>query len=179
MKTAGIDYGMGATNRDPKTGIRYGIIPASDLSDWAMGEAEPIYPDNVDVECPECGHCWQTDNFCPDDDQACPECGHESQYDCLDMLEASGYDYAPNDPEYTAEHYGDGDDDIFITRSPYFTYCAFCSPCAPGAGYLRDHRDPDNGIKAYCFGHDWFESGKAPYTVYSVKTGLVVEPKAV
>jgi len=27
----------------------------------------------------------------------------------------------------------------------------------------------------YCFGHDWFEDGKAPYPVYSVETGELVE----
>lgn len=31
-----------------------------------------------------------------------------------------------------------------------------------------------NGVMTYCFNHDWFDSGKAPYPVYSVKTGELV-----
>ena len=31
-----------------------------------------------------------------------------------------------------------------------------------------------NGIKAYCFGHDWFDYGKAPYKVFDVKTNKEV-----
>ena len=72
-----------------------------------------------------------------------------------------------DDGEYVAEcdSYGD----IFITKSPYFTTCRYCSPCAPGAGYLMNY-DPD-GIRAYCFGPDWFDNNVAPYKVYSVATG--------
>ncbi len=65
--------------------------------------------------------------------------------------------------------------DIFVLGSPYFTRAAFCSPCAPGACYLTD--PCDDGERAYCLGHEWFEDGEAPYPVYDVKTGLLVEPK--
>ena len=64
--------------------------------------------------------------------------------------------------------------DIFITKSPYYTTCTFCSPCAPNAGDLS--HPVDGGVKAYCFGHDWFEEGKAPYPVFSVKTGEEILP---
>ena len=82
--------------------------------------------------------------------------------------------YLVHSNEYIAEQ-GNDDHDIFIIKSPYYTLCQFCSPCAPGAGYLMNHT-PD-GIKAYCFGHDWFDGERAPYPVYSVKTGKLVEPK--
>jgi len=65
--------------------------------------------------------------------------------------------------------------DIFVFKSPFFTRAAFCSPCAPGACYLAS--PCDDGERAYCFGHEWFEGGEAPYPVYSVKTGLLVEPE--
>lgn len=78
-----------------------------------------------------------------------------------------------NKEGYQAEH---GEDcDIFITKSPYFTYAQFCSPCAPGACYLLN--PCDSGPRAYCFGHDWFQTGIAPYPVYSVETGELVEAK--
>lgn len=77
--------------------------------------------------------------------------------------------YILNDAEYSAIQHAD-DPDIFVTRSPYYTLCAFCSPCAPGAGYLMD---PGN-VKAYCFGHDWWENGKAPYSVYRVADDALI-----
>jgi hypothetical protein len=35
----------------------------------------------------------------------------------------------------------------------------------------------ENGAKAYCFGHDWFENGVAPYPVYRVVDDAAVEPE--
>jgi len=66
--------------------------------------------------------------------------------------------------------------DIFITKSPYYTWCQYCSPCAPGAGYLVNWTEEGVGAKAYCFDHDWFDSGKAPYPVYRVSDGSFVAP---
>ena len=34
-----------------------------------------------------------------------------------------------------------------------------------------------DGVRAFCFGHDWFEEGKAPYPVFSVATGKRVRPE--
>ena len=77
--------------------------------------------------------------------------------------------------EYTAYQSQD-DPDIFIIKSPYFTYAQYCSPCAPGAVYLMNPlSEKIDQNKGYCFGHDWFESGKAPYPVYDVKTGIEVK----
>lgn len=64
--------------------------------------------------------------------------------------------------------------DLFITKSKFYTKCAFCSPCAPGAGDIMAERL--DGIKAYCLGHDWFDGGKAPYKVYRVKNNKEVSP---
>jgi len=116
-QNAGIDYGMGLSNIDNDTGIRYGVISMHEVSDAWCEESEEgmVY--------------------------ACPYCGEEIE---------------------------DIDTDIFITKSPYYTLCNFCSPCAPGAGYIMEQNK--NGVKAYCFGHDWFDDGKAPYKVYNVKT---------
>jgi len=89
-----------------------------------------------------------------------------------DSSDCSGF---LDDGEYLAEQ-GADDTDIFIFKSPYFTrvaFCsvAFCSPCAPGAGCL--HKE---GVRIYCFGHDYFEEEAAPYPVYSVKTGKLIPP---
>ena len=93
------------------------------------------------------------------------ECG---EGDCRCMCDPIAY--VIKDDEYFATCGEDGD--IFIERSPYYTLCTYCSPCAPGASYLMSPGD----VKAYCFGHDFFEDERAPYPVYSVKTGEEVLP---
>lgn len=72
-----------------------------------------------------------------------------------------------DDGEYVASL--DSYNDVFIVKSPYFTRAQFCSPCAPGACHLDN--PCDDGERAYCFGHEWFEDGKAPYPVFSMATG--------
>ena len=49
---AGIDYGMGRTNIDPETGIRYGVISQHSIMPEAMEDMEPDYGLPT---CPECG----------------------------------------------------------------------------------------------------------------------------
>lgn len=62
--------------------------------------------------------------------------------------------------------------DLWVFKSPFYTYAQFCSPCAPGACHLSHPlseealRPPQN--KCYCLGHDWFEDNKAPYQVFRV-----------
>lgn len=141
QKSAGFDYGMGGSNIDLETGIRYGVISQNEVLQVWADSSEPYYGDIEEN----------------DDD---------------DFMDIEPLSFFVDDGEYKAECGDDGD--IFITKSPYYTYCAFCSPCAPGAGYLMDIRDRETGIKAYCFGHDWFDEGKAPYTVFSVKDDSVV-----
>ena len=160
----GIDYGNGLTNIDQKTGIRYGVINQHEvLQVWAdSSEAFYIY---------HCPHCGSGPLKKGQDAKRCPSCyksiDPDNDFDCM---EPSSFYY--REDGYLCEQ-GNDDMDIFIIKSPYFTYCQYCSPCAPGAGYLMW---PDkDGVKAYCFGHDWFEDEKAPYPVYDVKTGELIE----
>src|SRR5512145_1166409 len=169
----GIDYGRGMANVDHNNGIHYGVINEREvLQAWA-DESSPEYV------------------------YTCPYCGQEHPQAFVDYLQVGKYKYCQNkkchkrltendflniepsnytidNEEYKATCEDDGD--IFITQSPYYTTCQYCSPCAPGAGYIMN--TVDGGVKAYCFGHDWFEDGKAPYPVYSVETGELVEPNA-
>lgn len=134
----GIDYGIGRLangnlpNRDPDTGIRYGVISANAVDYW-WEAAESQY------EC-ECE---------PDRDCMCDPVSHDV------------------DEEGVKASCGESND-IFVFISPFFTRAAFCSPCAPGACYLTD--PCEDGERAYCLGHEWFE-GAAPYPVYRVDTG--------
>lgn len=162
----GIDYGLGQTNIDQATGIRFGVIPQNDVQAWA-DSSESIYPDPEPIECESCGGSGDIDE---DECEDCDGTGRILDDECVCECESIGAEVS--DAEYDASCGDSGD--IFITRSPYYTRAAFCSPCAPGACYLRDACE--DGERAYCFGHDWFEGGVAPYPVYSVKTNEVVQP---
>ena len=170
---AGIDYGMGKANIDHDTGIRYGVISQHEvLQAWA-DSSEADYPtllDTNDFECSKCREPYfptEEDNW--GDYVICKECGEEFELDGDDL---EPYGFILDDGEYKASCGQDGG--IFITLSPFYTECMFCSPCAPGAGYLMS--PVKDGVKAYCFGHDWFDEGRAPYPVYQVDTGELVEP---
>lgn len=166
----GIDYGRGETNIDHSTGIRFGVIPYNELGGYDLEDA--FVPDYGNPTCPKCGNPVSDDNENCKKDYYCRNCKDSFwNYDCFPD-EAYGF-YLEQDG-YLATSSG-GDNDIFIEKSPYFTYAQFCSPCAPGACYLMNPVD-SNGPKAYCFGHDWFEDGKAPYPVYRVDTGELVNP---
>ena len=101
-------------------------------------------------------------------DYPCENC--EVPEDERDMCDCEAVSFILDDGEYIAE--SDSYGDIFITKSPYYTRAQFCSPCAPGACYITNTYD--DGEKAYCFGHDWFEDGKAPYPVYRVTDNTIV-----
>jgi hypothetical protein len=168
-KNAGIDYGMGKTNVDHETGIHYGVIHQNHCAQAWCDSAEPHYP----ACCPKCGSDIEQeiiDNCYAGEEQTCPHCNESLEES--DFQDAEPSSYVLNDGEYVAEsdEYGD----IFIIKSPYYTKCAYCSPCAPGAGYLTSTNK--NGIKAYCFGHDFFDE-KAPYPVFSVETNKRIKPE--
>lgn len=136
-----IDYGHGITNIDPEIKIRYGIIALHSVMQAWCDSSEPYY------SCEDC-ELEQGSDECFDTD-----CDLSSWYF--------------NDEGYEAETCFDGTE-IMIMKSPYFTWGTFCSPCAPGA--INIDVPGSDGI-AYCFGHDWFDEGKAPYKVFSVETG--------
>lgn len=165
---AGIDYGHGLTNKDHEKGIRYGVIHQNAvLQSWA-DSSEPFYP-NV---CPICGNEPKSGKNIRDM-KRCPSCRKTLNDFSFDMCEPTTWFI--KDDEYFA--HSDDYGDIFIERSPYYTFAQFCSPCAPGACHLEnplDEPSPDN--RAYCFGHDFFEEGKAPYRVFSVETNEEIFP---
>ena len=176
----GIDYGMGTTNIDRSTGIRYGCISQHSLCPESFHDSmESVYPD---PSCPECGgevipsdeikhrDLWETRTKYGCFDYACLRCrqGFSSDSACAD--EPIGLEYVDEEYELTSCL----DSDVMVIRSPFYTYAQFCSPCVPGAGSL-DSPMPE-GVRTYALGHDWFEGGVAPYPVYRVADNSIVEP---
>ena len=181
MGYVGIDYGLGRANVDKETGIRYGVISQNSvLQAWA-DSSEPQYGE------PTCGKCGNecveiTDASVPDLDtvEDWEQDGHD--YACVACKRTFWSDEAFGDEPLGYSYTGEGyeltdclDTDIFVLKSPYYTFAQFCSPCVPGAGNLDNAMS--DGIKTYCLGHDWFEDQKAPYPVYSVETGELVKPE--
>ena len=161
---SGIDYGMGQTNIDHKTGIRYGVIPANDVGQSWYNSAEPDY--GVPL-CPDCTR--EVVDSEEDKDYYCEVC--KKTYWSDDCFGDEPVGWYLDDGEYQVEQ---TDYDIFVTKSPYYTRASYCSPCAPGACHLRNPNE--NGEKCYCFGHDWFDDEVAPYPVYRVSDDSLVEP---
>ena len=150
-------------NVDPTTGISYGVIPPHAVGTPWYEAASPFYPS----ACPECGG-WelseQEENpsilFCDSCHALIPDGDQYGQEPSQFVYEGEGY-YLAQNLDYH---------DIFVVRSKYFTLTEPCSPCAPNAGYLPQ-ATIKGAIQAYCLGHDWFESGQAPYPVFLVETG--------
>lgn len=218
----GIDYGMGQTNIDMETGIRFGVIPSHDiLQAWSDSSESDYGP----ASCGKCGNeaveigevpfdldeakTIRQDGWCRKHDvlripkSQRKACGDKSEWHdegrdfaCLscarsfDSEDAYGEEplrWTLDDGEYKATQ-GQDDCDVFVLKSPYYTYGPFCSPCAPGAVYLRN--GSTEGVKAYCFAPDWFDwwaemgvewSGvyegrktSCPYPVYRVEDDVCV-----
>lgn len=175
----GIDYGNGKVNIDLTTGIRFGVISSSDLLQTWTDESEAYYGDPT---CPKCGEVANTIDLAMENYEKLP--GWEINgigYVCHDCKYAFNSEEAYGDEpiswtlnveEYEAEQGDDGN--IFVTKSPYYTLAAFCSPCAPGACHLRS--PIGIGLKAYCFGHDWFDDNIAPYPIFCVDDNSYVAP---
>ena len=91
-----------------------------------------------------------------------------------DTAEPSAFVYNRDGYQMESDSYGD----IFICKSPYYTYAQFCSPCAPGACHLEHPLDnTEQNNRCYCLGHDWFDESRASYRVFSVETGLEILPE--
>lgn len=196
---AGIDYGHGLSNRDALTGVRYGVIPENIVGQEWYENSTPDYGE------PTCGKCGNEAKLTADylaenyAGQPNPRWADDKEYLCTSCEYTFHSEEAyPNqslgsfyqDEEYKASCGDDGD--IFIFSSPYYTRSQYCSPCAPGAGYLTAGFSASPGTdgatfnsladaakfpKVYCFGHDWFEDKKAPYRVFRVDDNSEVFPE--
>lgn len=176
----GIDYsGTGATyNRDAETGIRYGVISTHSLGEFALDDVEYNYGEPT---CPKCGNpTAEYDEEKHDayeqyrkhgcSDHACDDC--QITLDSGDCYPDEPHGWSIDDGEYKVIDCLDTN--ATVIKSPYYTYAQFCSPCVPGACSLDSPLNSTDGVRCYCFGHDWFDDDIAPYPVFSVATGKQV-----
>ena len=178
MKT-GIDYGLGKTNIDTSNRIRFGVINQNEIGQSWYDDSEAEYGKPC---CPHCDNeLDKTEEYQLKDEPVLDKDENEidDEYYCSSCeIGIDGYnpDIYPDEPlchyvindEYKAHC---SDYDIFIEKSPYYTLCQYCSPCAPGAGSIMN----EGSVKAYCFGHDWFEEQETDTWIdcqYCKGTGL-------
>lgn len=194
-------------NRNTETGIRYGVIPSNDL----FNAGEQFYDDADDTRHEQyitdakqkLRHAIESamDDFGVKSDHiqlAADEAFDILEQDLNDRYESDGTGLHYDDGEYIIDKLDETD--LFVAKSPYFTFAPECSPCAPGACYLRNGIKLTDGVpeqyspgqledvrnpypnrdlhKTYCLGHEWFEEDHpAPYAIYSVETGKLIPPE--
>ena len=174
----GIDYGMGSSNRDAN-GVHYGVISQHSIMPECTDDFEMDYGNPT---CPQCTNDVIELTLETDSDE---EYEQYSKYGCADYIchvckltldsadvfaeEAQGFTYEQDGYKLCDCL----DNDVFVLKSPYYTYAQYCSPCVPGAGNL-DNPMPA-GVKTYCLGEDWFgEDSPCPYPIYRVEDDALV-----
>jgi hypothetical protein len=88
-----------------------------------------------------------------------------------DRYDGDGHDWLWEKDGYTLSNCLQSD--VFVSRSPYYSIVAFCSPCCPGAGNLDS--PCESGVKAFALGPEFFDSeSPCPYSIYRVSDGKEV-----
>ncbi len=183
-----IDYaGNQPVNRNTETGIRYGVIPSTacnpDATEDVFQHGKDLdYEDYLNEAKIKLSHALADyfSNHAYDGKPSKLDQVVDDAFDAISDSLADNYEGTGDCTRMFYERDGcrlqiDGSGDLWVLESPYFTYAQFCSPCAPGACYLLNALEtPDENNRAYCLWSDWFDDGKAPYVVYSVATGQIV-----
>lgn len=225
----GIDWGRGASNADPETGIRYGVISQRSLMPEAASDFGYINSRDLSHEAAveeikkKLQEALDVGTTGTEDDKRAAfssilgdisrrsldliddlmeiEYGEGAVEEAWDIIQDAFNDhYHCEDPDWLYEHDGYKatnclNFDVMLLASKFFTFAQFCSPCVPGAGNL-DHpftgkavphgyykgwaeqfqfEAEQNGFaKCFCWSHDWFEGGRAPYAVFEVGTNKFI-----
>ena len=159
-KYTGIDYGLGTSNIDKDTGIRYGVIAQNTLGPEAANE---VWLEGA-VYIPCCPHCGEPNEEHNVDGAAdvCSVCDKDVE-DWEYGDEPSYIEYHEQTPDGEIIILDCLDTNFMIIKSPFTTIGPFCSPCVPGAVDL-DSADGTFGTRAYCLPNDWFDNDAAPYS---------------
>lgn len=169
----GIDYGLGMSNLDNETGIRYGVISRNSVSGDALDdihtqgdnltyracveESKKIIDTGIRGTLADLGFGGRTIDHI-DVDGLVDKVWSEVEQEFNDGYEEQDDTFRYEREGYIIETSSLG---LFVIKSPFYTFASFCSPCCPGAGDLDS--PSEDGVKTYCLGPDWFD-GEAPYT---------------
>lgn len=132
-------------NRDPETGVAYGVADGPDVPEWFWDEAEPYSP----LCCPSCGELLDEGKFDPDSDSPCPSCGHIEDDPSEWYSEPTSW-YIDS-PDLVAESSREGTV-VMVYRSSRIVECRECSPCYPCAGDLSTIGE--GNVRTYGFPED-------------------------
>lgn len=183
---AGIDYGLGMSNTDKETGIRYGLIgqnaetlnhdATEDIFQFGKNVSFETYVDEFKLKLRSAMEDYFSSSKWSGEKKSKLDQAVDNAFDAVEQDVSDNYQSDNDCYLYEKDGYKihTTESELWVTLSPFYTHAQFCSPCAPGAGNL-DSPCAD-GPKTYCLGHDWFEDCKAPYPVYSVADGKEVLP---
>jgi hypothetical protein len=172
-------------NYDEKTGIHYGVISPNSICQETLNDLCDQSVDTVYEESKE-DFTNQIKNILNDNGFSIGQIDEvlTPAIDCFnENYENDNHGYEYTDKEYIL-HISDDNFGIFVIKSPYYTFCRQCSPCAPGAGDLDNPISydqyiekisggwlyTDTAVKAYCLPREFFddEYSKIPYRYYRV-----------
>jgi len=182
-------------NYDEKTGIRYGVISPHNISSWSLDEiyqngTDPQYESGKQEIIKNLNTVFEIAGIRSDDhktvitDEIIQEYSDHYESDGSGIMDYSDSEY---DLHVSGDNFG-----IFVMKSPYYTFCRGCSPCAPGAGDLNNPIDPVNlnlstlehiSAKTLCLGPEWFDREKdqysrnMPYRCFKVSDDTEVFPE--
>lgn len=136
-------------NVDLETGISFGVVSLNNEKFNSELWFEVSEPEYYVETCPICGSGFDSlENDDGDELNVCHSCGHEWGIDEHELVIRS---FVIDEDGLRMEQSAD-DSDIFVTRSPFVTLAAKCSPCAPNAGDLST----PGGVMAYCPPPEWW-----------------------
>jgi hypothetical protein len=127
-------------NYDEKTGIAYGVISPHAISSYALDDVytngtDPYY-ENMKQEI--------TDMITEMIEGTAYTISDDTKNGMIDLVMDDlndGYENPDGQMDYSDKDYilhVSGDNfGIFVIKSPCYTYCRQCSPCAPGAGWSK------------------------------------------
>lgn len=186
----GIDYSLGQSNVDRRTGIHFGVISQNAVNMDVLSDCQES--EYGDPSCPKCGgvvidpsdESIEDADWNDGKDWACTACQKCFWSDRCYPDEPIGHTY--NEPGYKLDDCLDND--LFVLESPYFTYAQYCSPCVPGAGNLESPLTVEKGPyfqrrlkragfpRVYCLGPEWFDQyNPIPYRCWRVSDGTEVK----
>lgn len=177
---AGIDYGLGLTNIDTATGIRYGIVSMNSLGEWAWEEM--MHGEDLDFnefrKAVKDSLALAIETSLAEFNLNYGNDAEEMADAIVDDLEFDNYESTGDNPRYLVESNDyhlqtTSDGKLFVFKSRWYTHAAFCSPCVPGAGDLGTPCDA--GPKTYCLNSDSYsKESPCPYPVYLCATDELV-----